>query len=664
MYKLSVDPSGFLNISQYSAEGEEYDVVVPRIQDPFSEIGYLSVFRNQEYQLFHVKSASKEELSKPNESAFFLYWVQLENGHFIQWDIDIQGRYISQKSILAKEDIKALWSNLIFSSFPGYLKIVNRFQGELNIVDSLPGGTSHFIERNIRNIRIHDSMMEYFLKAPDLYSLTVTIPLKDYEALIKSSSLTQDALTYIGDVEIYKEILKKGDTVYFDTGQRLNEHQSKDWKSIDGLLTPEEPRGHLYQALNMVDCQNNIKYSVIRLLTGYAWCKCPFTGNILKSNKSFLLDLYAPYVAYYFESIFPFFLISYGGWSGNNYAIYLPIPNICIQLNSKAQWSSEYVIQKLVENFNRYQTLISEYLVTENKNKCLLVGTTDNLGHYIWQDLSGISLLFDETNLSENIEHYLVDNRERYAEGKFSPEVIFPELRNIHRFKEHDGQLNRTEIALKSNLFLFKVEDIVVSNFLVHRIHAVANRQSFDLLEELTQAKNKGAKILLINLRVHNKIWVNAAQVLSEVFNSLNNDDCDVQSELLVLYDGFKDTKTTIDLIREKTTNTYIRHFDCTELTIVETCAVVSMIDAFICTIGSGLVIPTWIYNKPGIAHGDKGHLAQKTMWQHVTPSMFDSKLVTFLDEKEIEPLDNNSYGNYRLHIDLISNKIRDILKL
>ncbi|EDZ95793.1 TPR repeat-containing protein [Limnospira maxima CS-328] len=669
IYKLLVDFNGFINIAEYSSTELEPRIVT-RIQDPYSDLKYLSIYREPGYQPFHVQKSLKE-LQK-SKFGFVLFWVCLDSGSFIQWNIDVNGNYISQERVLEKSAIKELFPHLLWVNFPGYKKILlnlikddifkNEADSFLSIALNILSSQQNIENTNTNSIRdnsIRDfSIVEYFCKHPNLYASTNYLNLTLYNRM--TDVLGSDSFSSIGDAEIYQEIKEKGDLVYFESNQNhMNQNQISDFQTIENLLTSESSRGRFYRECNCRNYANNIKYSVIRLLTGYAWCKCPFTGKILKSNKSILVTG-TVYIAYYFESLYPFFMLSYGGWCSQINAIYLPMSNVCMQLHSLWQWSDlEIIIKLLITIFNNNQNMISSYLKNSVKNNCLIIDCKKNLGHYIWQDLSGLGLLFDETNLYQHIQSCLINPESRYKKHQFNPENIFPELKNFHCIS---GEGNKTEITLRHNLFVFKIEDIIISKFIPSRIQGISSK-NFGILDLLSAEKQAGSKILMINLRSHNKIWVNAVEVLSEFFNDFNNsEDCKLQ-KLIVLYDGFEDIKHQINLIKEKVSNSQITHIDCTGLSLIETCAVVEMIDGFINTIGSGLVIPTWIYNKPGIAHGDPVHLNQKKLWKYVAPKGYNSDSVIWLEKSEINCLEGDKfYGDYEINKEVIIKKISTIL--
>lgn len=497
------------------------------------------------------------------------------------------------------------------------------------------------------------SIVEYLGRHPDLHNSTNHVDLSALERVV--NFLGCDTSSCIGDINVYRTIKEKGDLVYFEcseTKYEMSVTQKCEFSKIEQLLNAFSQRMALYQHYKCLSYKNNIKFSVIRLLTGYAWCLCPFTGEILKSNKSIPINE-TYHIAYYFESLFPFFMLCYGGWCSQINAIYLPIQNTCIRISSNLEWGNlRKSVGKLLSYFHTHKDLISDYLTTDKpKLNCLFIKCINNLGHFILQELSGLSLLFDLTDMYQNVERCLINPQSRYKKLNFNPEDIFPELKYIDCV---EGEGNTTEIALRKNLFLFKIEDVLVSNFIPDRIKSITN-QTFSLRESLVAEKKSGKKILMVNLRVHNKSWVNAVEVLSDFLNSL-------QQSTIIFYDGFEDVIPTMNLIQEKVKNPLIDHVDGTALSLTETCGIVEIIDAFIVTVGSGLVIPTWIYNKPGVAHGDPDHLKQKALWNLVTPEGFNRDAVIFLKKNEVKPLSEKFYADYEIDTDVIIPKIKKIL--
>ncbi|GGA21411.1 hypothetical protein [Okeania sp. KiyG1] len=83
-------------------------------------------------------------------------------------------------------------------------------------------------------------------------------------------------------------------------------------------------------------------------------------------------------------------------------------------------------------------------------------------------------------------------------------------------------------------------------------------------------------------------------------------------------------------------------------------------IDAYIAVVGSGLVITSWLTDKPGVAHGDLAHLAQKSFWYGVKEAGIRP---TFLKAQDIQQLNTKAYGNYKVNWKIIYKKILNILK-
>jgi hypothetical protein len=667
IYKLLVNPDGFISIAEYSSYKEEPIIVIEKITDPFSNFKHLNVFRKpgEGYCPFYVEQAS-EELQQQGIS-YVLFWVKTKtkdnNIIFIEWGLNAKGNYIKHKRVIDKNEIQRLFSHLYYTNFPGYkqlFKTINQEKLQIDKVDSSLSNALKIIvfehDRSSTDKLQDISIVEFLNTNRNWQDETKYVNLEDLQ--IVSNLVGYTISSQIGSIDIYKTIQEKGDLVYFEQNEikdKLDEGSLCEFKKIEQLFDESSQRSIFHQKRNSSHHKNNTKYSVIRLLTGYAWCQCPFTGKILKSNKS--IPIGTNHITYYFESLHPFFMICYGGWYSQINAIYLPIQNICIRFKLMEQWDNlSDTIKNLLSNFYIYQNLILDYLIiNQPKNKCLLLNCRENLGHYIWQELSGLSLLFDFTTLSRYIQNYLINPESRYKEQKLNPEDVFPELKSI-KYIQEEGKESIIKATLMQNLFLFKVEDIVISKFIPNRIQSISCKD-FNLLKSLMIEKSKGTQILMVNLRLHNKIWINCVEVLSKFFNNL-------KKPIVVVYDGFEDVIPIINSIKEKVKNPLVKHIDATSLTISETCSIVAIIDAFIATIGSGLVLPTWIYNKPGIAHGDPKHLTQKQLWKLVMPEGYNSDTVSFLNRNEIKPLSNRMYSNYKIDANIIIPKIENIFDI
>ena len=83
-------------------------------------------------------------------------------------------------------------------------------------------------------------------------------------------------------------------------------------------------------------------------------------------------------------------------------------------------------------------------------------------------------------------------------------------------------------------------------------------------------------------------------------------------------------------------------------------------IDAYIAVVGSGLVITSWLIDKPGVAHGDRPHLGQKCFWSEVKESGIEPR---FLNHQEVKQLQRGVYRNYQVNWEIIYKKIFKIIK-
>ncbi|NEQ74830.1 MAG: hypothetical protein F6K23_18355 [Okeania sp. SIO2C9] len=76
--------------------------------------------------------------------------------------------------------------------------------------------------------------------------------------------------------------------------------------------------------------------------------------------------------------------------------------------------------------------------------------------------------------------------------------------------------------------------------------------------------------------------------------------------------------------------------------------------------VGSGLVITSWLNDKPGVAHADRAHLGQKCFWSEVKESGIEP---TFLNHQEVKQLQQGVYKNYQIDWQIIYQKILRIIK-
>lgn len=402
------------------------------------------------------------------------------------------------------------------------------------------------------------------------------------------------------------------------------------------------------------DCQYEaVEFTQSLVTDRYMYAVCPLSGRVVKSNTSFFLGKF--FLAYRFVGEEVFYILI-NDFLGSKAGLYIPKINLCINcLSRKRQIDSllQVVCQLqsyVVANWKEVQN----YLRNSNKSLVELYGIVGNLGHFFWQDVTGIYYLY-ENNILPKIDYFCIGDYEYLSLLSIFPEVPKNKLLSISGMSYEE----QFRYMLQNNFLCLRMTNAFIKQSLGKRIYQGAyNLSSIDFIEEVEKAKENNDFLLWINVRTHNKAWVGQEKGYAEIIDHLSNDFPNLS--IGVVFDGTPDAINCVKIIIEQTGSKLNFYNTKLNIKIYESIVWANNIDAYISVVGSGLVITSWLNDKPGIAHSDKFHLAQEIFWSQVKE---DAIPPVFLNEKEVEQIDNRIYGNYRVDWQVIYTKLLNIMK-
>ena len=351
--------------------------------------------------------------------------------------------------------------------------------------------------------------------------------------------------------------------------------------------------------------------------TGYVYSVCPFSGKVLRSNQSFVINLTEhgkqrghdlQGFIYRFVGEELYYLVT-GGQHGGKYFIYLPKLDLIINFErSLSQFSIPVQsINTLKSYIVSYWQQVLQYISTEAKQVVDVIGLGFNIGHYLWQDLAGIHVLIEN-----KIQHKL-DKILTGPGDYFSCREVFPEI-PADKFVEVENVRDVFKTVLENNYVAFRANGIFIKEQLVNRVcDASVKKCSQDFLTQVKQAK-KHFPLLGVQIRAGSRVWLGQAEGIANIIKSLYSDF----PNLGVVFDGWSLTgkedslSTSWSMIeREKaimeeivalipsTINTY----SSIGATTYETVVWAKAIDLHISPVGAGVMYPVWIGHKPGVLY-------------------------------------------------------------
>ena len=336
--------------------------------------------------------------------------------------------------------------------------------------------------------------------------------------------------------------------------------------------------------------------------TGYIYCVCPFTGKILRSNQSFYNISLVPLFWYRFVSKEVFYLLV-GESYGNKRAIYIPKLELIITFDSVSNYF--HAINQLKTNFVRYWRDVQSYVENNRKDVACVLGIHNNIGHYLWNELTGIEYLA-ENEILDKINSFIVLPHEFF---NFS--CIFPEI-PAHKIIRIDQKESVFKMLLANNYCAVFIGEVYIREKLVKRICSAAIKQCLPtIFSEVYQAK-KHFPLIWIGIRANHRVWVSQVEGIVNILKTLAL----TYPNLGVIFDGWsrsdrddpeaasmikKELALAEEIIAQLPAN--LKTYSLIGAPSYEKVVWAQGIDLYICPAASTNLFVTWIANKVGVIH-------------------------------------------------------------
>ncbi len=271
----------------------------------------------------------------------------------------------------------------------------------------------------------------------------------------------------------------------------------------------------------------------------------------------------------------------------------------------------------------------------------LHLGFSRNLGHYLWNDLSGLESVIDSVGATA------IGAVVCGPHDFFPVDALFPELAEAGVHVERWSRPLPRCVAYPHHLPL-RVPGNRLSRALRRRIVAWAIAEEREQLASAA-AINTGGVNVWFNLRLHNKSWVDQVAHIVMLARTFQ-DVMPATQRLTLLLDGTPDTSPLVRRIAAELQGS-ADVVDATAVPLSRSVLLAGLIDLHVCVVGSGLTLPHWIMGRRGIAHSNRPHLVQQRFWNNVAEGAHD---VSFLPASAITDLDgprvpDATYVNYRI---------------
>ncbi|QJB29717.1 tetratricopeptide repeat protein [Limnospira fusiformis] len=402
---------------------------------------------------------------------------------------------------------------------------------------------------------------------------------------------------------------------------------------------------------------------------GYLESVCPWSGEILKSNQSFLINNYSCWLFYRFIGHQVFYLIV-GLYGGHKIGLYFP--------------SVELIIYFINTGFTGVCNTFKSYVVSRwrdvinylsDKNSKDLVGITGVMGHFGHTVLNEYSSYHElsEKNLLINFKKYMVAGAHEFIPF----DKLFPEVNqdNLIRKPERNSCLQMFEYAIKNNYFIIRPTNggYNLNRGLAKRICSASVKSSSETcLQEIEVAK-KYFPVLWFEIKPRHRTWLNQAEGMAKIANRLYSD----YPNLAIIFAGWSclDSDNSSDNMWIEKDQQVVQESqglidpNIPTLAIVghkiyEKIAWAGAADIHIVTYGSGLIFAS-IANKPSVIHANTGWYPVESIEKQMKayhPGLVDMSVVPIENITEDQPEVHFHGRNYYCNWEGIYHEIVKLL--
>ncbi|UWU51556.1 tetratricopeptide repeat protein [Limnospira platensis] len=263
---------------------------------------------------------------------------------------------------------------------------------------------------------------------------------------------------------------------------------------------------------------NDFKLNAIK--NGYLESVCPWSGEILKSNQSFLIDNSSCLLFYRFIGHQVFYLIV-GGQGGDKIGLYFPCVELIINFD-------KYRFTGVCNTFKSYVVSrwrdVINYLSDKNSKDLVgIAGAMNHFGHTVLNEYPSYHEL-SESNLLINFKKYMVAGAHEFIPF----DKLFTEVNqdNLIRKPDRNSCLQMFEYAIKNNYFLIRPTNgsYNLNRGLAKKIYSASVKSSSETCLQEIEVANKHFPVLWFEIKTNRRIWLNQAEGIAEVANRLYSD--------------------------------------------------------------------------------------------------------------------------------------------
>lgn len=399
-------------------------------------------------------------------------------------------------------------------------------------------------------------------------------------------------------------------------------------------------------------------FQMAALREGRLTIPSPFGSGTLATDVSFpILSSEHTIASLIYEFSDPHYVVvgASTGWPGSLSFIWLVEQDLLVydqRLEDVTAWTSSLgTIRKYLALCGAHRDLVSTYRA-DLKTPALLSGFIGNMGHYFWNEVSGVERVIREFGEDGPPPAYV----------RTGPWMALEDIFSEDRFEvagefDYDSEAIFRTVLLQRH-FLVRPTGTSIDDALAGKIEAACMRElKARSSERWRELENLSADVFVVfvNLRAHNKSWIEQADgtvaIAAEVGRRTGQ-------RVLLFLDGYSDCAELAGTIRDRVAGSAAVVIG-TELDFLETLFWAYRCDFFVAVIGSGLVPLTWLADKPGVCHGDRRHLEQMDFWFSVRAN---GVKVSWPAAEDVRDSQDIFYSNYSIDPEIMLALVRQRL--
>ena len=412
-------------------------------------------------------------------------------------------------------------------------------------------------------------------------------------------------------------------------------------------------------------------YQQALIETGYVYCVCPFTGQIIRTNQSVDCGVggHIPDITYRFVSQEVFYL-GCSTWINDKTYIYFPRLDLVILI--KCHYGDIYfTLNRLKGHLVNCWKQLKSYIENDKpKEVAYLIGWTHNMAHNFWNEAAPVQNLHSSGILNK-VDKFLVGECDYF---KFSE--LFEEIppNRIIDAKGYSAQ-ELLKLTFVNNYVLVVVKDQFVREEFAQRVYETSiKRCSQEVLQEVEEAK-KHFPLLCFQIRNHARKWLSQVEGISEIIKALHLDF----PNLGIVFDGFsvteEDSHTASLIERDRATMELIKGlippsvvtYSAIGRTVQETIIWGSAVDSFIAPFGTGVeVYLVWTANKCGIVYHNRIGLFNPEVFRQLSANVRENcSQIILVPPDSVSDCDDSGEvsRNYEVDWQVIYNEVINILR-